>query len=106
MPEVSTLTQAQTTAEILQEKIRSRSARVGIVGLGCVGLPLAVEFARAGFEVTGIDVSQTKTDRVNIGDSVRRRRAWRHPETSGRVREIARHFRFFSRTRPRHHQYL
>jgi UDP-N-acetyl-D-glucosamine dehydrogenase len=69
MPEVSTLTKAQTTAEILQEKIRSRSARVGIVGLGYVGLPLAVEFARAGFEVTGIDVSQTKTDRVNIGDS-------------------------------------
>ena len=69
MPEVSTLTRAQTTAEILEAKIRSRSARVGIVGLGYVGLPLAVEFARAGFEVTGIDVSQTKTDRVNIGDS-------------------------------------
>jgi UDP-N-acetyl-D-glucosamine dehydrogenase len=69
MPEVSTVTQAQTIAENLQEKIRSRSARVGIVGLGYVGLPLAVEFARAGFEVTGIDVSQTKADRVNIGDS-------------------------------------
>jgi UDP-N-acetyl-D-glucosamine dehydrogenase len=69
MPEASTLTPAQTTAEILQEKIRSRSARVGIVGLGYVGLPLAVEFARAGFEVTGIDISQTKADRVNGGDS-------------------------------------
>jgi UDP-N-acetyl-D-glucosamine dehydrogenase len=69
MPEVSTLTPTQTTAEILQEKIRSRSARVGIVGLGYVGLPLAVEFARAGFEVTGIDISQTKADRVNQGDS-------------------------------------
>jgi len=69
MPEASTLTPTQTTAEILQEKIRSRSARVGIVGLGYVGLPLAVEFARAGFEVTGIDVSQTKADRVNAGDS-------------------------------------
>jgi UDP-N-acetyl-D-glucosamine dehydrogenase len=69
MAEVSTLTQAPTTAEILQEKIRSRSARVGIVGLGYVGLPLAVEFARAGFEVTGIDVSQSKADRVNLGDS-------------------------------------
>ena len=53
----------------MQEKIRSRSARVGIVGLGYVGLPLAVEFARAGFEVTGIDVSQTKAERVNAGDS-------------------------------------
>jgi len=69
MPEVSTVTQARTIAENLQEKIRSRSARVGIVGLGYVGLPLAAEFARAGFEVTGIDVSQTKADRVNLGDS-------------------------------------
>jgi len=69
MPEVSTAIQARTTAENLQEKIRSRSARVGIVGLGYVGLPLAVEFARAGFEVTGFDVSQTKADRVNLGDS-------------------------------------
>src|SRR6516164_3884629 len=69
MPVVSALTQAPTAAEILQEKIRSRSACVGIVGLGYVGLPLAVEFARAGFEVTGIDVSQTKADRLNFGDS-------------------------------------
>jgi UDP-N-acetyl-D-glucosamine dehydrogenase len=69
MSKISTATQAQTIAEGLQEKIRSRSARVGIVGLGYVGLPLAVEFARAGFEVTGIDVSQTKADRVNAGES-------------------------------------
>jgi UDP-N-acetyl-D-glucosamine dehydrogenase len=40
-----------------------------VVGLGYVGLPLAVEFAKAGFVVTGIDVSQTKVDRVNAGDS-------------------------------------
>jgi len=54
---------------LLQEKIRARSARVGIVGLGYVGLPLAVEFARAGFPVTGIDVNADKTRRVNAGDS-------------------------------------
>jgi UDP-N-acetyl-D-glucosamine dehydrogenase len=53
----------------LEEKIRSRRARVGIVGLGYVGLPLAVEFARAGFSVTGIDISEEKTRRVNAGDS-------------------------------------
>lgn len=58
-----------TTARILEEKIRSRKARVGVVGLGYVGLPLAVEFARAGFSVTGIDVSNAKTQRVNLGDS-------------------------------------
>ena len=57
------------TAEILEEKIRSRRARVGIVGLGYVGLPLAVEFAKAGFPVTGIDVNTQKVERVNAGDS-------------------------------------
>jgi len=53
----------------LQHKILEKRARVGIVGLGYVGLPLAVEFARAGFTVTGIDISQEKTTRVNAGDS-------------------------------------
>src|SRR5580700_6984260 len=57
------------TAKLLEEKIVSRRARVGVVGLGYVGLPLAVEFAKAGFTVTGIDVSQEKTRRVNAGDS-------------------------------------
>jgi UDP-N-acetyl-D-glucosamine dehydrogenase len=56
-------------AQVLEEKIRTRTARVGIVGLGYVGLPLAVEFAKAGFHVTGIDVSGEKTRRVNQGDS-------------------------------------
>jgi len=60
---------ASTTATILEEKIRSRRARVGIVGLGYVGLPLAVEFAKSGFTVTGIDVAEGKVARVNTGDS-------------------------------------
>jgi UDP-N-acetyl-D-glucosamine dehydrogenase len=54
---------------LLEEKIRSHRARVGIVGLGYVGLPLAVEFARARFSVTGIDLNAAKTQRVNAGDS-------------------------------------
>src|SRR5207248_5996238 len=53
----------------LEEKIRNRQARVGIVGLGYVGLPLAVEFAKAGFEVTGIDLSESKVAKVNAGES-------------------------------------
>src|SRR5256885_13512156 len=57
------------TAEILADKIRSRTARVGIVGLGYVGLPLAVEFAKAGFPVTGIDISEDKVRRMNAGES-------------------------------------
>jgi UDP-N-acetyl-D-glucosamine dehydrogenase len=56
-------------ASILEEKITTRRARVGIVGLGYVGLPLAVEFAKAGFSVTGIDLHAGKTARVNAGDS-------------------------------------
>jgi UDP-N-acetyl-D-glucosamine dehydrogenase len=59
----------EATQKLLEEKIRERRARVGIVGLGYVGLPLAVEFARAGFTVTGIDVSEEKVARVNAGDS-------------------------------------
>ena len=60
---------AVDTAALLGEKIRSHSARVGVVGLGYVGLPLAVEFARAGFAVTGIDIIAEKVRRVNAGDS-------------------------------------
>ena len=58
-----------TAARALEEKIRTRRAKVGIVGLGYVGLPLAVEFAKAGFDVTGIDLSDAKTARINAGDS-------------------------------------
>jgi UDP-N-acetyl-D-glucosamine dehydrogenase len=57
------------TSENLKNRIRTHNARVGVVGMGYVGLPLAVEFAGAGFSVTGIDVSETKTARLNRGDS-------------------------------------
>jgi UDP-N-acetyl-D-glucosamine dehydrogenase len=53
----------------LIEKIRARKATVGIIGLGYVGLPLAVELARAGFHVIGFDVIAEKVERVNAGDS-------------------------------------
>jgi UDP-N-acetyl-D-glucosamine dehydrogenase len=51
------------------ERIRARTARVGVIGLGYVGLPLAVEFARAGFDVTGFDVDSSKADQINGGRS-------------------------------------
>jgi UDP-N-acetyl-D-glucosamine dehydrogenase len=60
--------QSKTWQQKLEEKIRARTARVGVVGLGYVGLPLGVEFAKAGFEVTGIDVGETKVARANAGD--------------------------------------
>jgi UDP-N-acetyl-D-glucosamine dehydrogenase len=53
----------------LRDKISARTARTGIVGLGYVGLPLAVEFAQAGFHVTGIDVSQSKVEKLQRGES-------------------------------------
>ncbi|MCW5963768.1 MAG: nucleotide sugar dehydrogenase [Bryobacterales bacterium] len=55
--------------EQLQAKIRDRSAHVGVLGLGYVGLPLAVELAKVGFHVTGIDVTQEKVDLINRGVS-------------------------------------
>ena len=58
-----------TQVEKLSAKISSREAHVGVIGLGYVGLPLAVEFAKAGFTVTGIDVLQSKVDLVNKGES-------------------------------------
>jgi UDP-N-acetyl-D-glucosamine dehydrogenase len=51
----------------LQSKIETRQARVGIIGLGYVGLPLAVEFARSGFPVVGFDVDRMRVDTVNAG---------------------------------------
>ncbi len=53
----------------LKEKIRNRHARIGIIGLGYVGLPLAVEFAKAGFQVTGFDVDVAKIAAINKGHS-------------------------------------
>jgi UDP-N-acetyl-D-glucosamine dehydrogenase len=49
--------------------IRSREARVAVIGLGYVGLPLAVEAARAGFTVVGIERDQESVDKVNSGES-------------------------------------
>jgi UDP-N-acetyl-D-glucosamine dehydrogenase len=53
----------------LKEKFTRRQARVATIGLGYVGLPLSVEFARAGFTVTGLDLSREKVDGVNRGQS-------------------------------------
>ena len=62
-------TTLSSTAEALRQKIAARTARVGVVGLGYVGLPLAVELARAGFKTTGIDLDKRKVDAINRGES-------------------------------------
>jgi UDP-N-acetyl-D-glucosamine dehydrogenase len=66
---LSTAAETLPAYRLLEEKIRTRTARVGIVGLGYVGLPLAVEFAKAGFNVTGIDVLAEKVAKLNAGES-------------------------------------
>jgi UDP-N-acetyl-D-glucosamine dehydrogenase len=53
----------------LIDKIRSRHARVAVVGLGYVGLPLAVEFAEAGFTVTPVDLDASKVESIRRGES-------------------------------------
>ena len=53
----------------LIERLRSRQAAIGVIGLGYVGLPLAVEFARAGFSVVGFDVDERKISEINAGRS-------------------------------------
>ena len=52
---------------IILEKIKNRTIRAGVIGLGYVGLPLAVEKAKAGFKTTGFDIQKSKTDQVNQG---------------------------------------
>ncbi len=51
----------------LEQRISTKQARVGVVGLGYVGLPLAVEFASRGFETIGIDLDQEKVHAINAG---------------------------------------
>ncbi len=53
----------------IKSMIDRREFKVGVVGLGYVGLPLAVEFAKAGFHVTGFDVDREKVDSINNGRS-------------------------------------
>ncbi len=53
----------------LIKKIEARQARLGVIGLGYVGLPLAVEFARAGFGVVGYDVDERKVAELKAGRS-------------------------------------
>ncbi len=57
------------TKELLLRNISSRQAKIGVVGLGYVGLPLAVAFAQAGFSIIGVDVDQSKIDALRQGQS-------------------------------------
>jgi nucleotide sugar dehydrogenase len=59
----------QPLAAALKRRIESSDVRTGVIGLGYVGLPLAVEFANAGYHVVGLDIDQRKVDLVTAGTS-------------------------------------
>ena len=56
-------------AVALIKKIKSKKAEIGIIGLGYVGLPLVIEFCKAGFPVTGLDVDAEKVAMLRQGKS-------------------------------------
>ncbi len=77
-------------ASAFEDRIATREAKVGIVGLGYAGLPLAVEFADAGFDVVGIDLNAERVAAVNDGRSyVVDVPVSRYEELDGRLRATA-----------------
>jgi UDP-N-acetyl-D-glucosamine dehydrogenase len=65
----TTRPERENLVQQLERKIKDRSASMAIIGVGYVGLPLAVEFGRVGFKITGIDISEKKVRTVNAGRS-------------------------------------
>lgn len=63
------ITSEDVLAKTLKEKILAHSATVGVIGLGYVGLPLAVEKGKVGFPVLGFDINPERVARVNAGDN-------------------------------------
>src|SRR5512134_3593679 len=62
-------TELPSIIDALERKILDRSAAVGVIGLGYAGLPLAIEMARQGYRVTGIDIDGRRGASVNSGIS-------------------------------------
>ncbi len=59
----------KSPAQNLEHRLENRTARLAVIGLGYVGLPLAVELAQAGFEVDGIDIDESRVKLLNQGKS-------------------------------------
>lgn len=62
-------TVAENRLALLRQKMEAREARIGIIGMGYVGLPLALLFSGEGFRVTGFDVAPDKVEMLNAGRS-------------------------------------
>ncbi|HLJ90472.1 MAG TPA: nucleotide sugar dehydrogenase [Candidatus Angelobacter sp.] len=63
------LSQALSTSELLKNKIENRTAKIGIIGLGYVGLPLALLFSEQKFKITGFDIDGKKVETLTRGGS-------------------------------------
>ena len=93
-------------AAALLEKIKTRRARTGVVGLGYVGLPLAVELAKAGFHATGIDLDGRKVAGDRGRPFLHPRRRDRRRQGPARQRQARRDDRLCRRGGAGHHQHL
>ncbi len=69
MPTPRKSARTKTPAQLLEQRLENRTARLAVIGLGYVGLPLAVELAQAGFEVHGIDIDEKRVQQLNRGRS-------------------------------------
>ena len=69
MPTPRTGSRGVSAAKSLEKRLEDRTARLAVIGLGYVGLPLAVELAQAGFEVVGIDIDEKRVRQLNQGRS-------------------------------------
>ena len=58
-----------THKQLILSKLEDRSAIIGVIGLGYVGLPLSLRFSEGGYKVIGFDIDATKTDQLNSGES-------------------------------------
>ena len=68
-PESGNRTASAGHKQTLVKKLNDRTARIGVIGLGYVGLPLMLRFTEVGYRVTGFDVDQNKVSKLNEGVS-------------------------------------
>ena len=79
----------------LLKKIEGKQAKLGVIGLGYVGLPLAVEFARAGYGVIGYDVDERKVAELMAG------RSYIPDVSSDHLAEVVNNGKFVATTDPK-----
>ncbi|MCA9542568.1 MAG: nucleotide sugar dehydrogenase, partial [Myxococcales bacterium] len=92
MPE--TMVETSSPAVQFEQRLRDKTAKIGVVGLGYVGLPLLRAYFQAGFPVIGFDVDQSKIDLLQKGESY-----LKHLGTDF-VRELAKSDRFVASSDP------